>query len=167
MRSIKLALGGSDEGLLTWARTLNREFSVPLADAEVRGVWRSVCRYKARWRVQGHRAVERQRAQAREVELSREPTVHLGPQASNMYPAPGTSDPVDPNDAVRERNRDREQARAEPDHEADETRTRISRLEDALEHIAAAIRETWDRITRARDERLRPPQPEQGWDRGR
>ena len=50
----KLALGGSDEGLLTWARTLNREFSVPLADAEVRGVWRSVCRYRARWRVQGH-----------------------------------------------------------------------------------------------------------------
>ena len=49
----KLALGGSDEGLLTWARTLNREFSVPLADAEVRGVWRSVCRYRARWRVQG------------------------------------------------------------------------------------------------------------------
>ena len=50
----KLALGGSDEGLLAWARTLNREFSVPLADAEVRGVWRSVCRYRARWRVQGH-----------------------------------------------------------------------------------------------------------------
>ena len=50
----KLALGGSDDGLLTWARTLNREFSVPLADAEVRGVWRSVCRYRARWRVQGH-----------------------------------------------------------------------------------------------------------------
>ena len=50
----KLALGGSDEGLLTWARTLNREFSVPLADAEVRGVWRSVCRYRARWRAQGH-----------------------------------------------------------------------------------------------------------------
>ena len=50
----KLALGGSDEGLLTWARTLNREFSAPLADAEVRGVWRSVCRYRARWRVQGH-----------------------------------------------------------------------------------------------------------------
>ena len=25
----KLALGGSDEGLLTWARTLNREFSAP------------------------------------------------------------------------------------------------------------------------------------------
>ena len=40
----KLALGGSDEGLLTWARTLNREFSVPLADTEVRGAWRSVCR---------------------------------------------------------------------------------------------------------------------------
>ena len=29
------------------------EFSVPLADAEVRGVWRSVCRSRARWRVQG------------------------------------------------------------------------------------------------------------------
>ena len=38
----KLALGGSDEGLLTWVRTLNREFSAPLADAEVRGVW-AVC----------------------------------------------------------------------------------------------------------------------------
>ena len=25
-----------------------------MADAEVRGVWRSVCRYRARWRVQGH-----------------------------------------------------------------------------------------------------------------
>ena len=42
------------EGLLTWARSLNREFDPPLPDAEVRGVWRSVCRYKARWRVQGH-----------------------------------------------------------------------------------------------------------------
>ena len=50
----KLALGGSDDGLLTWARTLNREFSVPLADAEVRGVVASVCRYRARWRAQGH-----------------------------------------------------------------------------------------------------------------
>ena len=50
----KLALGGSDEGLLTWARSLNREFDPPLLDAEVRGVWRSVCRYRARWRVQGH-----------------------------------------------------------------------------------------------------------------
>ena len=50
----KLALGGSDDGLLTWARTLNREFSVPLSDAEVRGIWRSVCRYRARWRTQGH-----------------------------------------------------------------------------------------------------------------
>ena len=37
-------------------------------------------------------AEARQRAQARAVELSREPTGHLGPQASNMYPAPGKSD---------------------------------------------------------------------------
>ena len=50
----KLATRGSDEGLLTWARTLNREFSVPLPDSEVCGIWRSVCRYRARWRVQGH-----------------------------------------------------------------------------------------------------------------
>ena len=50
----KLATRGSDEGLLTWARTLNREFAVPLSDSEVRGIWRSVCRYRARWRVQGH-----------------------------------------------------------------------------------------------------------------
>ena len=39
---------------MTWARTLNREFAVPLPDSEVRGIWRSVCRYRARWRVQGH-----------------------------------------------------------------------------------------------------------------
>ena len=50
----KLATRGSDEGLLTWARTLNREFAVPLSESEVRGIWRSVCRYRARWRVQGH-----------------------------------------------------------------------------------------------------------------
>ena len=50
----KLATRGSDEGLLTWARTLNREFAVTLSDSEVRGIWRSVCRYRARWRVQGH-----------------------------------------------------------------------------------------------------------------
>ena len=50
----KLALGGSDEGLLTWARTLNSEFAVPLPESEMRGIWRSVCRYRARWRVQGH-----------------------------------------------------------------------------------------------------------------
>ena len=42
-RSARLALGGSDDGLATWARTLqNREFTVPLADAEVRGVVASV-----------------------------------------------------------------------------------------------------------------------------
>ena len=39
---------------MTWARTLNREFAVTLSDSEVRGIWRSVCRYRARWRVQGH-----------------------------------------------------------------------------------------------------------------
>ena len=49
----KLATRGSDEGLLTWARTLNSEFAVPLPESEVRGIWRSVCRYRARWRVQG------------------------------------------------------------------------------------------------------------------
>ena len=50
----KLALRCSDDGLLTWARRLNSEFSLSLPDSEVRGIWRSVCRYRARWRVQGH-----------------------------------------------------------------------------------------------------------------
>ena len=50
----KLALRCSDEGLLTWARRLNSEFSLSLPDSEVRGIWRSVCRYRARWRVHGH-----------------------------------------------------------------------------------------------------------------
>ena len=39
----KLALGGSDEGLLTWARTLNREFSVPLARLLRFGASGAVC----------------------------------------------------------------------------------------------------------------------------
>ena len=39
---------------MTWGRTLNREFAVPLPNSEVLGTWRSVCRYRARWRVQGH-----------------------------------------------------------------------------------------------------------------
>ena len=50
----KLALRCSDDGLLQWARTINSEFAVPLADAEVRVTWGSVCRYRARWRVHGH-----------------------------------------------------------------------------------------------------------------
>ena len=49
-----LALRCSDDGLLTWASTLNQEYSVPLPYAEVRGTWRSVCRYRARWRASGH-----------------------------------------------------------------------------------------------------------------
>ena len=52
----KLALRCSDDGLLTWARRLNSEFAVPLPDSEVlRSVWPSVCRYRARWRVRGHK----------------------------------------------------------------------------------------------------------------
>ena len=50
----KLSLRCSDDGLLTWARKLNSEFDPHLPDGEVRGVWRSVCRYRARWREQGH-----------------------------------------------------------------------------------------------------------------
>ena len=61
----KLALRCSDDGLLTWARTLNRDFSPPLADADVRATWASVCRYRARWRAQGHTAAFRARQAAK------------------------------------------------------------------------------------------------------
>ena len=50
----KLALGCSDDGLLTWARKLNSEFDPHLPDGEVLGIWRSVCRYRVKWRAQGH-----------------------------------------------------------------------------------------------------------------
>ena len=50
----KLALRCSDDGLLTWARILNREYSIPLPEVEVMGTVRSVCDYRARWRVRGH-----------------------------------------------------------------------------------------------------------------
>ena len=50
----KLALGCSDDGLLTWARKLNSEFDPHLPDGEVRGVWKSVCRYRVKWRTNGH-----------------------------------------------------------------------------------------------------------------
>ena len=50
----KLALRCSDDGLLTLAGSLNQEYSSPLPYAEVRATWRSVCRYRARWRVRGH-----------------------------------------------------------------------------------------------------------------
>ena len=44
----KLALGGSDDGLLTWARTLNREFCRPPWPMLRFGASRrSVCRYRA------------------------------------------------------------------------------------------------------------------------
>ena len=51
----KLGLGCSDDGLLTWAFILNNEFPSPLPTTEVRSTWRSVCRYRARWRAQGHK----------------------------------------------------------------------------------------------------------------
>ena len=49
-----LALRCSDDGLLTYARQENSKFPVPLPDAEVRGTWGSVCRYRRRWRAHGH-----------------------------------------------------------------------------------------------------------------
>ena len=51
----KLALRCSNDGLLTWARILNREYSPPMAEAEVMGTVRSVCDYRARWRIRGHK----------------------------------------------------------------------------------------------------------------
>ena len=60
----KLALRCSDDGLLTWARTLNRDFSPSLPEADVRATWASVCRYRARWRAQGHKPEWRARQAA-------------------------------------------------------------------------------------------------------
>ena len=51
----KLALRCSDEGLLTWAFTLNNKYDAPMSGAEVRSTWLSVCRYRARWRAHGHK----------------------------------------------------------------------------------------------------------------
>ena len=51
----KLALRCSDDGLLTWAFILNNKFPSPMSGAEVRSTWRSVGRYRARWRAQGHK----------------------------------------------------------------------------------------------------------------
>ena len=51
----RLALRCSDDGLLTWATQINQEYSSALPYAEVRGTWRSVCRYRASWRVSGHK----------------------------------------------------------------------------------------------------------------
>ena len=50
----RLALRCSDDGLLTLARKMNGEYPVPLSDAEVRDTWRSVCRYRGKWRRDGH-----------------------------------------------------------------------------------------------------------------
>ena len=61
----KLALKCSDEELLTWARSLNRTFSPPLPEPDARSTWASVCRYRARWRAQGHKPEWRARQAAR------------------------------------------------------------------------------------------------------
>ena len=91
----KLALGGSDEGLLTWARTLNGEFVTSLPDSEVRGIWRSVCRYRATWRQRGHQQawLFRQAARGRrsgEARLAgslteRQPWADLGVSRATWY----------------------------------------------------------------------------------
>ena len=69
----KLSLRYSDDGLLTCARTLNIEFAVSLPESEVRGVWKSVCRYRARWRGQGHQQawLWKQAARARKGGVAR------------------------------------------------------------------------------------------------
>ena len=74
-RLCALALRCSDDGLLTRARSLNCEFAVPLPEAEVSGIWRSVCRYRAIWRERGHQPsfLFRQAIRGRRSGLARRP----------------------------------------------------------------------------------------------
>ena len=73
---------GSDEGLLTWARTLNSEFAVPLPESEVRGISRRG--YSGRRREGG--------ALAWCVGLARSPSGNRGPTwASADAPGIGVS----------------------------------------------------------------------------
>ena len=44
----------TDDELMSWALERNRGQRHPLDRAEVEGIVESVCRYRARWRVQGH-----------------------------------------------------------------------------------------------------------------
>ena len=85
----KLALRCTDDGLLTHARTLNREFHAPLPDGEVRGIWLSVCRYRARWRVQGHNPAWLARQAARSAkQLGKARKASLFPDMSNEQAKP-------------------------------------------------------------------------------
>ena len=96
----KLALRCSDDGLLTWARDLNSAFAVPLADAEVRVTWGSVCRYRARWRAHGHqqgwlwkqasrgRASGAKRRLGTPLEHDRAPWAALGVSRATWYRLP-------------------------------------------------------------------------------
>ena len=47
-------LRDTDRQLEAWAHSYNEGFVPPMDAAEVRDIWRSVCRYRARWRTQGH-----------------------------------------------------------------------------------------------------------------
>ena len=85
----RLALRCSDEGLLTHARALNREFHAPLPDSEVRGIWGSVCRYRARWRREGHNPAWLARQAARSAkQLGKARKASLFPDMSNEQAKP-------------------------------------------------------------------------------
>ena len=47
-------LRDTDRQLEAWAHSYNEGFVPPMDAAEVRDIWRSVCRYRARWRAEGH-----------------------------------------------------------------------------------------------------------------
>ena len=94
---------------------------------------------------------------ARAAELSREPHVHLDPLAvKKQIRALDAGEPCDDptvqrSYAVRDRNRELERERAEPDQQQAGEQERISWVERELDRIAAAIREVREYIERARE----------------
>ena len=94
---------------------------------------------------------------ARAAELSREPNVHLDPLAvKKQIRALDAGEPCDDptvqrSYAVRDRNRELERERAEPDQQQAGEQERISWVERELDRIAAAIREVREYIERARE----------------
>ena len=95
---------------------------------------------------------------ARAAELSREPNVHLDPVAvKKEIRAIDAGEPCDDPTVqrfhdVRDRNRELERERVEPDHQQAGEQERISWVERELDRIAATIREVREYIERAREQ---------------
>ena len=120
-----------------WEQTANRALERAGRAERIDG------RSLADLRDEAHRGGDLERA----ADFSREPNVHLGPERYRTIPG-GASETVQQAGRVERRNRAGE-------HEREADRKQVERLEREIAGVEARLKETYDRVRTAIDERIR------------